>query len=679
MTFNTGNNVPSTDPRDLYDNAENLDKLVNGADPFYADRLGKLRESWSGMENSFNNAQEGRETAFTLSQADKESRFQAFLVSSGYVSKGDYAAGVVLAERNEYVAVDAATTGTSPGLYRPNASATLPLTLTGTWATDSANLVLLGDDVLRQELAGAGGAAMIGRGAQVVDSIAALRTLSRLSASKSAFVTGYYSPGDGGGGPYYLDQADTSSSDNGGTVIVASDGGRWKLARTAEISIKQFGARATGAEGNNADADLNSERIQACLDYCSEEGAIAYIPRGEYAFSSTLRLFEDIGAQEPLGGSTKAGIRGEGSGLSVLRWTGGAGRALDVTGEVISLQTLKGVGFLGLGNLGTGIYLKDLAWFHMEDVMVTGFEFGIDAYNLLSSKIDTAIIRGNKFGARFQSEEDVYSSQPNAITMINCDIGMNAEWGLLVWRAGVFNVIGGAVQGNGMSGSPIEKWGLRSIDAGAEGASGVNLLGVYFEANVGLADVMIDQHNYGAPHSIVGCGFARLYGAFTTHCVRVDNSPAVKTSLTMIGNGFLGGVGYLPSYDRKYLLVQNPTVNFTLSELGSTYSSDIETHDLAGRHVTKRTALAAGVAYDGVAGAPKRYINVASVVRVGVGRYRVTFATPMASSGYVANVCLENAAGFCFANKETADGLTVNTLNTAGSPADLQWACQVFD
>ncbi|MGA4640534.1 right-handed parallel beta-helix repeat-containing protein [Stutzerimonas stutzeri] len=162
MTFNTGKPVPSTDPRDLYDNAENLDKLVNGADPFYADRLGKLRESWSGMENSFNNAQEGRETAFTLSQADKESRFQAFLVSSGYVSKGDYAAGVVLDERNEYVAVDAATTGTSAGLYRPNASATLPLTLTGTWATDSANLVLLGDAVLRQELASPSGAEKIG-------------------------------------------------------------------------------------------------------------------------------------------------------------------------------------------------------------------------------------------------------------------------------------------------------------------------------------------------------------------------------------------------------------------------------------------------------------------------------------------------------------------------------------
>ena len=220
MTFNTGNNVPSTDPRDLYDNAENLDKLVNGADPFYADRKGVLRESWAGMENSFTNAQEGRETAFTLSQADKESRFQAFLVSSGYVSKGDYAAGVALDERNEYVAVDAATTGTTAGLYRPGPGATLPLTLTGTWATDSANLVLLGDDVLRQELADADqGASMLGRSLFVVESVEALLAVPR-RADQLVQLRGYH-PGTrkGGGKPRYWDSARSKADHNGGTVI----------------------------------------------------------------------------------------------------------------------------------------------------------------------------------------------------------------------------------------------------------------------------------------------------------------------------------------------------------------------------------------------------------------------------------------------------------------------------
>lgn len=232
MTFNTGKPVPSTDPRDLYDNAENLDKLVNGADPFYADRLGKLRESWSGMENSFNNAQEGRETAFTLSQADKESRFQAFLVSSGYVSKGDYAAGVVIAERNEYVAVSAATTGTSPGLYRPNASATLPLTLTGTWATDSANLVLLGDDVLRQELAYGDGS-----------------------------LVGYRSPLAGG-------------------VL------RNVNAKLGEyVSVKDFGAVGDGVTDD-------TDAIQACIDAVGEETdhGVVFFPTGHYRITRGLNL-----------------------------------------------------------------------------------------------------------------------------------------------------------------------------------------------------------------------------------------------------------------------------------------------------------------------------------------------------------------------------------------------------
>ncbi|MCJ0972672.1 hypothetical protein MST27_04740 [Pseudomonas sp. PS1] len=262
MTFNTRNNVPSTDPRDLYDNAENLDKLVNGGDPFYADRKGVLRQSWAGMENDFDTSQEGRENAFTLSQADKESRFQAFLVSSGYVSKGDYAAGVVLIERNEYVAVDAATTGTTAGLYRPGPGATLPLTLTGTWATDETSLVLLGDDVLRQELAGPDGAVMVGiapgvtldalfddedlnNGATIVarsyrsiPTIADLRTTVGRYNGDQAFLLGHTQPGYGGG-PWRWD-ASSVAADNNGT-IVGSGTGRW--VRQAPIPCSyDFGA-----------------------------------------------------------------------------------------------------------------------------------------------------------------------------------------------------------------------------------------------------------------------------------------------------------------------------------------------------------------------------------------------------------------------------------------------------
>lgn len=75
---------------------------------------------------------------------------------------------------------------------------------------------------------------------RVVDTIAALRGLSRGTYNR-AFVIGYYTAGDGGGGEYWLDPSDTTTADNGGTVIVANDGGRWKLQHGPQVSAMAFG------------------------------------------------------------------------------------------------------------------------------------------------------------------------------------------------------------------------------------------------------------------------------------------------------------------------------------------------------------------------------------------------------------------------------------------------------
>lgn len=87
------------------------------------------------------------------------------------------------------------------------------------------------------------GSAMVGRSEQIVDSIASLKLLLKTSASQYAVTTGYYTAGDGGGGKYRLDLSDTTSADNLGTIIVAADGGRWKLINDGTVSIKQFGAK----------------------------------------------------------------------------------------------------------------------------------------------------------------------------------------------------------------------------------------------------------------------------------------------------------------------------------------------------------------------------------------------------------------------------------------------------
>ena len=108
-----------------------------------------------------------------------------------------------------------------------------------------------GNQINQASWMGSGGIFSDGTLNRVVDSIAVLRTLSKLSYTR-AFVTGYYAPHDGGGGAYQYDPSDTTSVDNGGTIIVASDGGRWKLQVTSSLSPRQFGVKGDGSVGDQA-------------------------------------------------------------------------------------------------------------------------------------------------------------------------------------------------------------------------------------------------------------------------------------------------------------------------------------------------------------------------------------------------------------------------------------------
>ena len=133
---------------------------------------------------------------------------------------------------------------------------------------------------LQNSLASPTGAGQIGGVNQVVSSIAALRGLLKTSASKNAFATGYYAAGDGGGGTYWYDATDTTTADNGGTVIVATDSGRWKLASSVHISVKQFGAKGDGTTNDHP-------AIQAAINSGIRR---IYFPSGRYSCLSTLNL-----------------------------------------------------------------------------------------------------------------------------------------------------------------------------------------------------------------------------------------------------------------------------------------------------------------------------------------------------------------------------------------------------
>ncbi|MFG3398643.1 hypothetical protein ACQKEK_02595 [Pseudomonas sp. NPDC077408] len=136
MTFNTGNNVPSTDPRDLYDNAQNFDKLIVGPEPSYLDRLGVPRKSWAGME------------------AD----FTAFLAASGFESTHlIYVDGQLLTVDRPTQLIDY-----DGSVYRVKMPASFPLELSGVWVDDAPLLLDVGDESLRLALATNEGAGLIG-------------------------------------------------------------------------------------------------------------------------------------------------------------------------------------------------------------------------------------------------------------------------------------------------------------------------------------------------------------------------------------------------------------------------------------------------------------------------------------------------------------------------------------
>lgn len=135
-TFNTGNPVPSSDVRDLLDNAQTEDEWVNGTDPTTVTRTGKEIKTIAGMQQDFN----------------------AFLAASGYEPVHlKYVDGQPLTVDRPSQLIDR-----SGKTYRVKFPADFPVALTGTWATDNPKLVETADANFIAGIAGGNGDNMVG-------------------------------------------------------------------------------------------------------------------------------------------------------------------------------------------------------------------------------------------------------------------------------------------------------------------------------------------------------------------------------------------------------------------------------------------------------------------------------------------------------------------------------------
>ncbi|HDT6090094.1 TPA: hypothetical protein QHD31_004501, partial [Raoultella ornithinolytica] len=176
----TGNPVPSASVLDIRDNSQNLDLALNDITSIlWADRLGRSRMTWYGIESSFSaklidfesrfsektaeqeaiflNHMASQEGRFTSQLSDQDMRFDTFIASSGYDIVGDYTVGSIpggnpltINEYNQLIRYN-------NELYKLTAATDIPFTASGktdeTWtATDSAHFVSVGDAAIRQNL-----------------------------------------------------------------------------------------------------------------------------------------------------------------------------------------------------------------------------------------------------------------------------------------------------------------------------------------------------------------------------------------------------------------------------------------------------------------------------------------------------------------------------------------------
>lgn len=141
-----------------------------------------------------------------------------------------------------------------------------------------------------------------------------------------AFVTGYTSPGDDGGGTFVNVASDTTGADNAGTIIVDAAGKRWHRFRehNNKLSVDWFGARGDGATDDMPAINACYATLVALGGGDMEFSAKTYVHSATIAVRNNyIRLMGVADSGFALFGGQPYGTR--------LRWSGGAGEQVVVS------------------------------------------------------------------------------------------------------------------------------------------------------------------------------------------------------------------------------------------------------------------------------------------------------------------------------------------------------------
>lgn len=233
---------------------------VPGVDEITPEILAQVIQARYDAVNAANNAANNATGIINLQLQDQESRFQQFLLSSGYVYLGEYENGPLqFSARNQYIAYNGQ-------YFQISAGTGVGFTTTGTdadsFANDVEHLVLMDGNSIRQNLGAEDGLKWLGK----CPDIASLRNIEPTYAEQSITLHRAVPGGAIIDAIFFYDDTDTTSEDDGYRIIVTPGGARWVTDCADGIDLRLGGLLANGSNFGAAANKIIRGEVKKIID-----------------------------------------------------------------------------------------------------------------------------------------------------------------------------------------------------------------------------------------------------------------------------------------------------------------------------------------------------------------------------------------------------------------------------
>jgi hypothetical protein len=330
------------------------------------------------------------------------------------------------------------------------------------------------------QLAAVGGAGLVMHGTESVASeLAALQLAdypalrAYAGARKSVYVVA-----SGIAGMFVRDDADTTTADNGGTVIVASNGKRWKRRFDGAINSAWFGVVCDGV--TDSTSALNS-----AIQYAKSSGLkCVTVPPGNMKTSGSITVGGNFGEGFELRGHRTTITATANAPVIVID-----ARNPDSAPEVRIHALVHGFDIIGPGKSNTSssaIQAQHGANVHVKDCTLKNCYRGLYGYGNLISQYENLFIENCAYGIDLAIDSEF---APNDLHFSRCQIISNDKAIRAVgFPNGAVTFSGCEIESNNASGNTTD--GVRVVEFSQAGK--VTMIGCHMEANPGQYNIYFD-------------------------------------------------------------------------------------------------------------------------------------------------------------------------------------------